>query len=45
MYTKTINGSNGKKYNVEILKDIKNNFMNIDLMIINELSDLFMGIY
>ena len=44
-YLKTIVGNNGKKFNIEILNDIKNNLMNIDLMIINELSDLFMGIF
>lgn len=44
-YIKTIIGNNGGKYNIDILNDIQNNFMNIDLMIINELSDLFMGIY
>ena len=44
-YIKTIIGSNGGKYSSEILKDIYNNFMNIDLMIINDLSDLFMQIY
>lgn len=44
-YIKTIIGSNGKKYSAEILKDIQNNFMNIDLMIINELYDLFMQIF
>ena len=44
-YVKTIIGNNGGKYNIDILKDIENNFMNIDLMIINELRDLFMGIY
>lgn len=44
-YIKTITGNNGSKYNIEILKDIKDNIMNIDLMIINELNDLFMGIF
>lgn len=44
-YIKTIVGSNGKKYGFEVLNDIKNNIINIDVMIINELSDLFMGIY
>ena len=44
-YIKTITGNNGSKYNIEVLKDIKDNIMNIDLMIINELNDLFMGIY
>lgn len=44
-YIKTITGNNGSKYNIEVLKDIKDNIMNIDLMIINELNDLFMGIF
>ena len=44
-YLKTIVGSNGGKYSSEILNDIYNNFMSIDLMIINDLSDLFMQIY
>lgn len=43
-YIKTITGNNGSKYNFEILNEIKNNLLNIDLLIINELSDLFMGI-
>lgn len=43
-YIKTITGNNGGKYNFEILNEIKNNLLNIDLLIINELSDLFMGI-
>lgn len=44
-YLKTIIGSNGQKYSAEILKDLYNNFINIDLMIINDLSELFMQIY
>lgn len=44
-YIKTIIGNNGSKYKIDILKDIKNNLMNIDLMIINELNDLFMQIF
>ena len=43
-YIKTIIGNNGSKYGVEILNDLKNSLINIDVMIINELSDLFMGI-
>lgn len=43
-YIKTITGNNGSKYNVEVLNEIKNNLLNIDMMIINDLSDLFMGI-
>lgn len=44
-YIKTIIGNNGNKFNIEILKDIQNNLMNIDLMVINELNDLFMQIF
>ena len=44
-YIKTIVGNNGGKYNVDILEQLKNNLMNIDLMIINELNELFMQIY
>lgn len=43
-YIKSITGNNGGKYNVDILNEIKNSLMNIDVMIINELSDLFMGV-
>lgn len=44
-YLKTIIGNNGDKFNIDVLNDIKNNLMNIDLMIINELYDLFMGVF
>ena len=44
-YLKTVVGNNGGKFNIDVLNDIKNNLMNIDLMIINELNDLFMGIF
>ena len=44
-YVKTIIGNNGNKYNIELLQQVKDNLMNIDLMIINDLNDLFMGIY
>ena len=44
-YIKNILGNNGKKFNIELLKDLKNNLMNIDLMIINDLNELFMQIY
>ena len=44
-YLKTILGNNGGKFNIDVLNDIKNNLMNIDLMIINELNDLFMQIF
>lgn len=44
-YERHIQGNNGNKYNIDLLNDIKNNLMNIDLLIINDLNDLFMGIY
>ena len=44
-YIKTTIGNNGGKFNIDVLNDIKNNLMNIDLMIINELYDLFMQIF
>lgn len=44
-YLKTIIGNNGSKYSVDILNNIKNNLMNIDLMIINDLNELFMQIF
>ena len=44
-YIKNIVGNNGNKYNIEILNEIKNNLMNIDLMIINDLNELFMQIF
>lgn len=44
-YIKTIVGSNGGKYNIDILNDIKNNLINIDMMIINDLNELFMQIF
>ena len=44
-YLKTIIGNNGSKFNIDILNDIKNNLMNIDLMVIDELYDLFMQIF
>lgn len=44
-YIKTIIGNNGNKYSVELLQQVKDNLMNIDLMIINDLNNLFMGIY
>lgn len=43
-YIKTILGSNGRKYNVEIYSKLINDFQNIDQLIINELDNLFMGV-
>ena len=44
-YVKTIVGNNVRKYNVDIYSDLVNKLKNIDMLIINELSDLFMGIF
>ena len=44
-YLKTIIGNNGGRYNLDILADLQKNLMNIELLIINELHDLFMGLY
>lgn len=44
-YVKTIVGNNGRLYGVEIFSAIKDNLVNIDLMVINELNDLFMQIF
>ena len=44
-YNRHVYGNDGKKYNIDLLKESRNNLMNIDMMIINDLQDLFMGIY
>jgi hypothetical protein len=44
-YTKQIIGSNGKKYNIEIYEKLNRNLKSIDMMIIEELNDLFMGLF
>ena len=44
-YIKTIIGNRGGKYNIEILNEIEASLNDVDMMIINELWDLFMGIY
>lgn len=41
---KTI-GNNGNLYPIEILEKIKNNILNIDMLIIDELGELFMKIW
>lgn len=44
-YIKTVIGNNGGRYNIELLKDIKDNLMNIDMLIITDLNELFMGLF
>ena len=43
-YIKNIVGNNGNLYNFEIIAKLKDSFINIDMEIINELSDLFIGL-
>jgi len=43
--TITTIGANGKKYSVEVLDKIRTSLINIDAQIIDDLNDLFMGIY
>ena len=44
-YVKRIIGNNGGMYNVDIFNKYINSFNNIDMLIIDELQDLFMGIF
>jgi len=44
-YTQTIAGHDGMKYPSGILQEIRETFLNIDKLIIDELNDLFMNIY
>ena len=44
-YLKHIKGYNGSKTFSEMLMEYRNTFINIDLMVINELNDLFMGVW
>lgn len=44
-YIKIVTGNNGARYNFEIINEIKNNLLNIDMMIINDLQSCFMQIY
>ena len=44
-YIEELSGKIGAKSYSELLKEFRNTFLNIDMMIINELSDLFFGLY
>lgn len=43
-FSRQIQGNNGNKYSVEVFKEVYNNFLNIDMLIIDDLKDLFMGL-
>ena len=45
IFERVIVGNNGNKYNIEVFKEIKNNFFNIDELVIEELQTLFMGLF
>lgn len=44
-YVKTIIGNNGRKYSIDVYSELVDKLKNIDMLIINELQDLFMGIF
>ena len=44
-YVKRLIGNNGRKYNVDVFNDLVSKLKNIDMLIINELEDLFMGVF
>ena len=44
-YIKKIQGNNGNRYPYEIIITVKNNLLAIDIEVINQLEDLFMGIF
>lgn len=44
-YVKMMVGNNGTKYSIELLGSLKSNMINIDLEIIQKLSDNFMGLW
>ena len=44
-YVKRLIGNNGRKYNVDVFNDLVSKLKNIDMLIINELQDLFMGVF
>ena len=44
-YIRTVKGNTGGKTQAEMLKDYRSIFLNIDLEIIKELNELFMGVY
>lgn len=44
-YIRKITGNNGNRYPAELLIEVRKNLANIDNLVIEELKDLFMGIY
>lgn len=44
-YIRHVEGNNGSKTFSELLMQFRETFLNIDMMIVNELNDLFMGVW
>lgn len=44
-YIENLKGNNGSKSYSELLMEYRNTLINIDMMIIDELADLFMGVW
>jgi hypothetical protein len=44
-YIKSLTGYNGNKSQSELLIEFRNTFINIDMMVINELNSLFLGLW
>lgn len=44
-YERHVHGNNGKDYKIKMLIDIKDNLLNIDMKIVDDLKELFMQIY
>lgn len=45
IFERTITGNNGNKYSIEVFKELKNNFVNVDMLVIEDLQELFMGLF
>ena len=43
-YTKHIVGNNGRRYNAEIYEKLTKGFVSVNMLIVNDLENLFMGV-
>ena len=43
-YSRSLLGNNGRKYNIEVYHKLVSDFKSIDMLVIEELQDLFMGV-
>mgnify|MGYP006976629036 FL=1 len=44
-YLRHVEGNNGSRTFSELLMQYRDSFLNIDMMVINDLNDLFMGVW